>query len=503
MIFQAWDNPSPFVFVVITADRDLSYALAMLRMKSYRIVLISPAGSHPDLTSQASEQLDWSRTILGINGGSNEDGLFQKEPSDRMPSSIHAPGRSSNYSRAERGTFVLEPADFPPRTLRDSPAIVDKPSLFSSSYDRGFNVLSDPLGLGDGPLFPRSHSVNQNPLGPQSEFFPEFRPTLTKDKVSGLEDGVEFHPLPPASSSQSRLSSSASVFKPRSYSSGSRQSKSSFEQISKPIELSTSEPVEQQPRKPLNNNLGRLSNGRRSVVTPPSVSQKRAKSPTLSPPPLPPPPVVIPSVTSTHPSKAPKSQKVPPKLPPPSGTSKPSKAAKSQTAAPRLPPAPGSSSSIHVSMLPAAWMPLIKTLREHNGVLPRNTIAVKLLNSYPDAFKTAGKTTITSYLNAAIGAGIVSKFSAPGKREIYLTPRYSISLPSIWMPLIQTLRRHNGVLPRSTIAVTLLNYYPNAFNIAGKKNIARYLKAARAAGIVSTHSAYGTAEIHLSSPYWV
>ena len=81
MMFQAWDHGVVQTLVVITSDRDLSYALAILRMKDFCIILISPANSHVDLVSQATIHLDWSRTALGIKGSvSNEKDLFQDPP---------------------------------------------------------------------------------------------------------------------------------------------------------------------------------------------------------------------------------------------------------------------------------------------------------------------------------------------------------------------------------------------------------------------------------------
>jgi hypothetical protein len=137
MIFHAWDSPLPYTFVVITGDRDVAYALAMLRMKSYRVVLISPAGSHLDLTSQASVQLDWSRTILGINGGSNEDGLFPNGVS-RLHGFFSSCTREIVKSRPGQETFTFRSE--PSATLRQ-PAPASQASVFSSPYDHGLNVF--------------------------------------------------------------------------------------------------------------------------------------------------------------------------------------------------------------------------------------------------------------------------------------------------------------------------------------------------------------------------
>ena len=400
---------------MITGDRDLAYGLAMLRMRSYRVVLISPAGSHPDLTSQASVHLDWSRTILGINGGSNEDGLFLNNSSNPMPSSTPAPARSS-ISSSGHGTRTI----WTETPLRDSPALLHKPSIFSNSYGDAFGDprFSSPKlssGLGDGPLFPRPQTANQQPSRSRSGSFRDplsLRPTtLTnkgKSKASELDD-IKPDPPPPPASSRSRLGSS--VFEPfgeeeeklphsqrsspapevperalSSESSGSRQSKFSFEDIPKPIETNSPKPLEQQPTKPTDEEPTRLSNGPRSVVFE-SPQEPNSKLPTLSSPSQ-----VVLSTTSLQSSKA----------------------STSQTAAPQLPVSDTSKPSNTFS---SPWLPLIETLLRHKGVLSRQIIGQTLLSYYPNAL---GKKKIGKYLQAARSANII----LDDRIDIHLNPYY-------------------------------------------------------------------------------
>lgn len=362
----------------------------MLRTKSYRVVLISPAGSHPDLTSQASVQLDWSRTILGINGESNEDGLFPNEDC----TSAHAPAMSSFKPGQETFTFKSE---FPSTTLRDTPAPALKPSIFSSPYDHGLNIFGGPrfsspkfpLGLGD----PSVPLPNQKPPRSRSGSLTELlksTPLTSKGKNKAPEpEDIDVHPHPPPPSSRSRLWSSASIFGPfddddgppiprspppapvgperaaSSNSSGSRRSKFSFEEIHKPTEVTTAEPVDQQTRVPFNGKPARPSNEPQAatITASPGIPQKKGKT----------------------------------KKPTPKQTPK---------------------------AMPHAWMPLIQTLRNHRGVLSRPTIAPTLLKNYPDAFKTASATNIKTYLEAAIKAGIISMDPGKGPSIIYLRPPY-------------------------------------------------------------------------------
>jgi NYN domain len=64
MLAYAIDNPVPSTVVLISGDRDFAYALAMLRLRRYRVVLITLSNAHPSLRAQASLCFDWISDIL-------------------------------------------------------------------------------------------------------------------------------------------------------------------------------------------------------------------------------------------------------------------------------------------------------------------------------------------------------------------------------------------------------------------------------------------------------
>ncbi|TRM61744.1 NYN domain-containing protein [Schizophyllum amplum] len=68
MMCYAWDNPLPCTIIVVSGDRDFAYAMAALRLRNYRIILISPAENNPhvSLHSQASRVYDWRTEVLGL-----------------------------------------------------------------------------------------------------------------------------------------------------------------------------------------------------------------------------------------------------------------------------------------------------------------------------------------------------------------------------------------------------------------------------------------------------
>ncbi|EMD38653.1 hypothetical protein CERSUDRAFT_113830 [Gelatoporia subvermispora B] len=64
MLTFAMDTPAPATIVLISGDRDFVYAVSVLRMRRYRVVLIAPNSTHSGLKSQASIVYDWESHIL-------------------------------------------------------------------------------------------------------------------------------------------------------------------------------------------------------------------------------------------------------------------------------------------------------------------------------------------------------------------------------------------------------------------------------------------------------
>ncbi|KAI0371739.1 DUF537-domain-containing protein, partial [Pilatotrama ljubarskyi] len=59
MLTYAIDNPAPATIVLISGDRDFVYAVSVLRLRRYRVVVVAPYTAHASLKSQASAVLDW------------------------------------------------------------------------------------------------------------------------------------------------------------------------------------------------------------------------------------------------------------------------------------------------------------------------------------------------------------------------------------------------------------------------------------------------------------
>jgi hypothetical protein len=65
MLSYAMDHPGPATIVLISGDRDFIYALSVLRLRQYRVIVIGSQRTHSSLISLASVYVDWKIDILG------------------------------------------------------------------------------------------------------------------------------------------------------------------------------------------------------------------------------------------------------------------------------------------------------------------------------------------------------------------------------------------------------------------------------------------------------
>lgn len=118
MLAHAIDNPPPATIILISGDRDFAYAVSILRLRRYRVVIISLGGVHASLKAQASVFLDWNTDVICIE--STEQGLSssngrnerfpapsrsQMVPPDVAPSPVHTQNR---HSFKERDVDIMD-----------------------------------------------------------------------------------------------------------------------------------------------------------------------------------------------------------------------------------------------------------------------------------------------------------------------------------------------------------------------------------------------------------
>ncbi|KNZ75414.1 hypothetical protein J132_02746 [Termitomyces sp. J132] len=94
MLAYAIDNPPPSTIILISGDRDFAYAVSVLRLRRYRVVIISLPGIHTSLKTQASFFLDWNNDVLAADvvddSWSPHDGRLPPQEDYRTTSVSHS-----------------------------------------------------------------------------------------------------------------------------------------------------------------------------------------------------------------------------------------------------------------------------------------------------------------------------------------------------------------------------------------------------------------------------
>jgi NYN domain len=117
MLAYAIDNQAPATIVLISGDRDFAYAVSILRLRNYRVVVVAPPIIHASLKSQASILVDWNCDILAkIEADAelaktpsfcaNERNFLQSSSRSAIDQNIPS---ASSYSLA--GSMMLRPAE--------------------------------------------------------------------------------------------------------------------------------------------------------------------------------------------------------------------------------------------------------------------------------------------------------------------------------------------------------------------------------------------------------
>ena len=61
---HAIDNPAPMTIILISGDRDFVYAVSILSLRQYRVVLLAPRAAYGGLKAQASAVYNWPDAFL-------------------------------------------------------------------------------------------------------------------------------------------------------------------------------------------------------------------------------------------------------------------------------------------------------------------------------------------------------------------------------------------------------------------------------------------------------
>lgn len=118
MLAYAMDHPAPATLILISGDRDFAYAVSILRLRRYNVVVIAlpVPGAHISLKSQASLYLDWNVDVMRNSSSSlASEGRAEFSSMNRSPP--HA-----GHNRKPSYVGVREPPFFASR-LDPSPEL--------------------------------------------------------------------------------------------------------------------------------------------------------------------------------------------------------------------------------------------------------------------------------------------------------------------------------------------------------------------------------------------
>ena len=120
MLTCAIDTPAPATIILISGDRDFVYAVSVLRLRQYHVVVVAPSTAHSTLRSRASIVHDWDGEVLrrsppsgthaGFDGAmgrswADGEGMFPRPIHHTSVSSEALPRSNRRHSFRENGRY--------------------------------------------------------------------------------------------------------------------------------------------------------------------------------------------------------------------------------------------------------------------------------------------------------------------------------------------------------------------------------------------------------------
>ncbi|KAJ3572498.1 hypothetical protein NP233_g3050 [Leucocoprinus birnbaumii] len=124
MLTLAMDESPPSTILVATGDQDISYALAILRLRRFKVILVYPTGIHECLVMQSDQSTNWDSEVLGRD-------TDREEHRGRSSSSS-----SSSPSRRSVGSYISYASAPPVNGLQSSVA----PRAPMGGYSKSLNT---------------------------------------------------------------------------------------------------------------------------------------------------------------------------------------------------------------------------------------------------------------------------------------------------------------------------------------------------------------------------
>jgi hypothetical protein len=407
MIAYAIDNPPPATIVLITAVQGYSYAVSILRLRRYRVVVIAPPGT---TMTQASVQLDWNSEVLHAP-------LEELNPTNRSKPASCQRADSTPYSPSTSRTQYMADAD--DMVDNDMYGTYDKHRRGSTSYSTPVNGIGDPFKFS-------SQRYSEPPLGRQTPA--AYPPTQAKTSPPAtFQSAKSIPPSPPIA-----YKTPEPVF----VTEGHGLFESSTRTPNLPKRFPYSEPESRTGSKqPSFPNISPTESSSSSIFQPPSISPSaasKAYEPAKTPPPIPPVPksasdTSMPTVASAPPvtpqvplskpvlgTSAPASSSVP------KGTLGPTSQTTEQT---------NQGSSNNTQPQPTYFVKLAERLQARRQALgqpyiPRTDIGSELAK-HKSVYAQAGVSTFAAFINLAHTAGVVDVGGSGNDQWVSLRPKWA------------------------------------------------------------------------------
>lgn len=420
MLTLAMDEEPPHTILVATGDQDLSNALAVLRLRGFKIILVYPAGTQECLLMQSDESFSWHSQVLGRSSDRVDLSSLSSSP-------LSSPSLSS-HSEIYCTTASLVNGNHSSTEACSTQADSHLKSATSRSHPRGFplDVSSDTdirlrrsnkddaadlsLAALPAPSAPQSPSISTSPVPPSTT------KSGAKMQASAIS-GAGFFPPPPSFPSESAGGPMIVI---------------------SPSPLGNSTIFDRSEPKPEALTMSEVTEIPNSIQPKQEVIEALASATTAEPAPL--------SAIRSPDTPAPKCTKmtthVTNHIESSAGgvlggvlTSLSSTLGATTNCQPTDPssaPVPASGPAVHnpsgsalssvksqaipqfhadppAKVVPQKFIPLVQILRQHGGTAREGQISNKIIQLYPRVYVDAGVQKWKRYVVKAVNAGIISK----------------------------------------------------------------------------------------------
>lgn len=172
MVTYALDKPEPGTIILISGDRDFAYAVSVLRMRKWEVVVIMPqVNGHDSMRYAASVVLDWG-TCVTVKSESDK-GRQSRAPPASMRSLTESTLMGATLNKHDRlmEAYLEKPV---PRPIRETTAglvredVGSRPAIFAANpQPRPQRKMSYPPSYAGSMMTNENTSSNPNPKLPQ------------------------------------------------------------------------------------------------------------------------------------------------------------------------------------------------------------------------------------------------------------------------------------------------------------------------------------------------